>query len=94
MQTISVAKLSETTGASSPFGRFHASALVSMTGMGDLVFSLLYMCGGGPVTGHMEQDLYWRLRSLTGFRVIALGCLPAILNVSSYDFIMDFRKIL
>jgi hypothetical protein len=88
MQTASVTKRSETTGTSSPFGRFDASALVTTTGTSDLAFSLLYMHGVGLVAGRMGKDLHWRLRSLNNSRVISLGCLPAILNVSSYDFIM------
>lgn len=42
---------------------------MATTGTSDLAFSLLYMRGGGPGTGRMEQGLYWRLRSPTNFLV-------------------------
>ena len=59
-----------------------------------LAFSFLHTREGGAVTGRTEEDLCWRFGGLIKFRMISLGCLPAILDVSSNDFVMDFRKIL
>jgi hypothetical protein len=77
-----------------PFEVLVSSALVATTGTSDLAFSLLCVREGGPVTGRVGQDLYWKLSTLTNPRMIFLGCLRAIHNVSSYDFIMDSRSIL